>query len=131
MKYRKITAIAAILGAVAVVLGAFAAHSLKSQLEPPSLAAFETGVRYHFIHVLVLMFTGTIIQENKMLILAEKFILAGIVLFSGSLYLLSTSTLWAESSLSWLGPVTPIGGICFIIGWIFLARFFLKASTQS
>ncbi len=126
MKYRKITAIAAILGAVAVVLGAFGAHALKSKLDPSSLAAFETGVRYQFIHVLVLLFTGTIVQENKMLFLAEKFFLAGIILFSGSIYLLSTKSIWTSHSVSFLGPVTPLGGIFFLLGWIFLAQFLLK-----
>ena len=111
---------AAILGALAVVLGAFGAHSLEKVLEPKSLQAFETGVRYQFYHALALLAAGMLAERYRTLWAGRLFI-AGIIAFSGSLYLLTTRSVTGIESLVWLGPVTPLGGLCFIAGWISLA----------
>jgi uncharacterized membrane protein YgdD (TMEM256/DUF423 family) len=110
--------IAAISGALAVGLGAFAAHGLKELLEATGkLAVFETAVRYHFIHTLAILFVAiyaTTLKENKLLLLANWSFLLGILIFSGSLYILTLT------GITWLGAITPIGGVAFIFGWILL-----------
>lgn len=111
-------AIASINAALAVALGAFAAHGLKSQLDPGSLAVFETGVRYHFYHALGLLGLGVALKSEVVHThanLAAILLQSGIVLFSGSLYLL------ALTGVPWLGIITPFGGLAFIAGWITLA----------
>jgi uncharacterized membrane protein YgdD (TMEM256/DUF423 family) len=105
---------------LAVVLGAFAAHGLKGRLEPALHAAFNTGVEYQFYHGLALLGVAVLHQHwqgSSLLASAGILFLLGVLLFSGSLYGLSLLQ-W-----KWLGPVTPLGGICFIAGWscLFLA----------
>ncbi|MBL0341768.1 MAG: DUF423 domain-containing protein [Bacteroidetes bacterium] len=114
--------LAAILGATAVILGAFGAHTLKQYLTPEQLQTFETGVRYQFYHTFAILFCGLLFNHNplKKYNMAAGSFLAGIVCFSGSLYLLSTRTLLGFDSWSWLGPITPIGGLMFIVGWVML-----------
>ena len=100
-----------------VVLGAFGAHGLRERLTPEMLAIFETGVRYHFIHALGLFavaWAGTR-WPDALVGAAGWLFVAGIVIFSGSLYLLSVS------GIRWLGAITPIGGVCMIAGWALLA----------
>lgn len=108
---------AAVLGALAVALGAFAAHGLKTILSGHLLAVFQTGVDYQFWHVGALLVTGLLQQcgNCRGLQLAAMAFMAGVVCFSGSLYLL------ALSGVHWLGMITPLGGIAFIIGWLCLA----------
>ncbi len=108
---------AAILGALAVLLGAFGAHALKAVLTTEQLQTYETGVRYHFYHVIALLAAAILYKEypTKLLVWAGNFFIAGVVLFSGSLYILSTTT-----GFKILGPVTPLGGACFITGWLLL-----------
>ena len=109
--------VGASLAGVAVLLGAFGAHSLKSKVSPEDLFIFETGVRYHMYHALGLLFIGVIgfqISQDVIQIPAYLFT-AGIIIFSGSLYLL------VFTNARWLGAITPIGGLCFIIGWLLLA----------
>ena len=102
--------IAAINGALAVMAGAFAAHGLKARLSADALAVFETGARYHMYHALAMALAGLVAARR-----AAIAFLAGIVLFSGSLYLL------ALTGVTLLGAVTPVGGLCFIAGWALLA----------
>lgn len=107
----------AINAALAVILGAFAAHGLKSRLSPEMLEVFQTGVQYHFYHALGLLIVGVLaihFPESGYLRWSGWLMLAGIIIFSGSLYLLSTS------GIAWLGAVTPLGGISFIAAWILL-----------
>ena len=113
---------ASALCGLAVILGAFGAHTLKEKLTPELLASFETGVRYQFYHSLALLMIALISKENK-----NKFIqwagisfMIGVIFFSGSLYLLSLRDIIGLENYKWLGPVTPLGGVCFIVGWIFL-----------
>ncbi len=111
----------AILLAVAVALGAFGAHGLRDRLDAYHLSIWEKAVFYHFIHALgilivsVLPKTGTFSEYATDW--AGTLLLAGIVLFSGSLYLL------AATGIRWLGAITPAGGVCLITGWLVLAWF--------
>lgn len=121
--------IAAWLGAFAVILGAFGAHKLKEIASPQALAIFETGVRYQFYHVFALLITALVWKEhpNKWLQYAGTVFVLGIILFSGSLYLLTWLTSASETGelpflAKVIGPVTPVGGLFFIAGWLLLAK---------
>ena len=118
---------AAILGALSVALGAFAAHGLKEKLDTATLQIFETAVRYQFYHVFALLAAGILYKDfaGKLLSLAGKFFIAGIILFSGSLYLLCY-TKYAGLAMDWLGAITPLGGVAFIAGWLLLFAAILK-----
>ena len=110
----------AIFGGLSVMLGAFGAHSLKERLTEKSLATFQTGVLYQFIHSLALILVGLLAmhfadEHQKKIQRPGWFFLVGIILFSGSLYSL------ALGGPRWLGPVTPLGGLSFMIGWFLLA----------
>lgn len=109
---------AAVMAALAVILGAFGAHALKARLTVEQLQTFEVGVRYHFYHAFALLLTGMLYKEfpGKLLLWAGRLFVAGTVLFSGSLYLLSNA-----EGLKKLGMITPLGGVCFIAGWLLLA----------
>ncbi|GAC10292.1 DUF423 domain-containing protein [Paraglaciecola chathamensis] len=98
---------------LAVILGAFAAHGLKNQLSEQLLAVFQTGVQYQMYHSLglILLVLTAQFMPSAQLVWSAGFMSAGIMLFSGSLYLL------AITGIKWFGPVTPIGGLCFIIAW--------------
>ncbi|MEO6833242.1 MAG: DUF423 domain-containing protein [Chitinophagaceae bacterium] len=105
----------------AVILGAFGAHSLKEAVDATQLGIFEKGVTYQFYHSFALLATGIIYQSfpQKALRLATVFFALGILLFSGSLYLMVGLTA-SGSTIGAAGIITPIGGLCFIIGWIML-----------
>ena len=105
------------LSALAVLIGAFGAHGLKLKITPEALSIFEIGVRYQMYHSLGLILIGIIGYHlpQSSIMPAAYFILAGIITFSGSLYVL------ALLNIKWLGAITPIGGMCFIIGWLLLA----------
>lgn len=106
---------------LSVMLGAFAAHDLKSRLTEYSLGVFKTAAEYQMVHGLALIAVAILIKWGINLTVAGGFFIAGTLLFSGSLYLL------ALSGMKWLGPITPLGGLCFIIGWVVIlvqvARF--------
>ena len=109
--------VAAVNGGLAVASGAFAAHGLQGRLDPHALAIFETGARYHMYHALAIALAAFAIRDAAAGAAATAcaFFLAGILLFSGSLYLLSLTGARA------FAIVTPIGGVCFLIGWGALA----------
>lgn len=115
---------AALSGSMAVILGAFGAHTLKPLLEPASLENFKTGVQYQFMHTLAILCLAIIYDKDKMKVAAWSFYLfiSGTILFSGSLYLLSCRQLLGITGWTFLGPLTPLGGLCFIAGWINLFR---------
>ena len=117
-------AAAAILCGLGVALGAFGAHALRDRLAADLLVVFETGVRYHFIHALALFaVAGAASRWPGPLVGAAGWLfVAGILIFSGSLYVL------AISGVRWLGAITPIGGLCMIAGWVLLAVAALRAS---
>jgi uncharacterized membrane protein YgdD (TMEM256/DUF423 family) len=113
---------AALLGALSIILGAFGAHALKEIFTADLLQVFETAVRYQMYHAFALLAVGILYKEfsNKQIKLAGNFFIAGIVLFSGSLYALCFIEYQHLSSLLWIGAITPLGGLCFIIGWLLL-----------
>jgi uncharacterized membrane protein YgdD (TMEM256/DUF423 family) len=113
MDARKTLATAGALIALATVLGAFGAHALKAHLSPDKLAVYETAVRYHFIHALGLLVIGVLLRsaDGELLRWSATLVLVGIILFSGSLYLLT----FGAPRL--LGVVTPLGGLTLIGGW--------------
>lgn len=120
--------IATLFGASAVILGAFGAHTLKTRISAEQLSVFETAVKYQFYHTFALIIVALLAVRNEspLLTWSGNLFIAGIFLFSGSLYLLSTRTLLNTESWTWLGPVTPLGGMAFITGWILLFIFSVK-----
>jgi uncharacterized membrane protein YgdD (TMEM256/DUF423 family) len=106
-----------VLAGLAVALGAFAAHGLRSVLSPTDLATFEVGVRYQMYHALALLAVAGAVARwgATTAVAAGWFFAAGIVLFSGSLYLL------VLTGPRWLGAITPLGGVAFLVGWALLA----------
>ena len=119
--------IAGLIGASAVILGALGAHALKDVLSEKSMEVYKTGVQYHFYHSIILLvialFSST--SNTKYLNRSFTFFLLGIILFSGSLYLLACQEIIGYN-LKLLGPITPIGGLLFIIGWINITLFGIK-----
>ena len=114
----------ALCAALSVILGAFGAHGLKSRLPPEILATFETGVQYQFYHALGVILIGIVVQFTKasaMVTAAGWLMLAGIVLFSGSLYAI------CFSGIRSLGMITPVGGMAFIVAWVLLAIGILRS----
>ncbi len=107
----------AVAGLIGVGFGAFGAHGLRGRLTPDMLAVFETGVRYHMYHALALLLTAALMPRvpGKAIVAAGWLFVAGIVLFSGSLYLL------AVTGVTILGAITPFGGVAFLAGWAALA----------
>ena len=123
---RKIVIWAAFLGFIAIVLGAFGAHGLKKVLTEAQLATFETGVKYQMYHALFLLMIaplGILAEKQKKTIATVAII--GVCLFSGSIYLLATQSLLGIS-FSFLGPVTPLGGVFLISSWLLTAIYALK-----
>jgi uncharacterized membrane protein YgdD (TMEM256/DUF423 family) len=119
MSARTLLALGAAAGGLAVLLGAFGAHALKARLSAEQLLAFETGVRYQMYHALALFACAWLLERGTPGAgIAGGLFAAGLLLFSGSLYLLATRELTGLSSGRWLGPVTPLGGLCFIAGWV-------------
>jgi uncharacterized membrane protein YgdD (TMEM256/DUF423 family) len=119
--YKQALTAGSLFAMLAVVLGAFGAHALKARLTPDQLLVFETGVRYHFYHSFALLLTGIAFLSfpHKQLRLATTFFIIGIALFSGSLYAMTALNL-TGGSLGPIGIATPIGGLFFILGWLFL-----------
>ena len=114
----------AVLSGLGVLVGAFGAHGLRDRVTADMLAVFETGVRYHLIHGLAVLAVAWAAARwpNAWIGAAGWLFAAGIVVFSGSLYIL------AISGVRWWGAVTPIGGVCFLAGWAALAVGALRAS---
>ena len=112
-------AIAASLGGISVILGAFASHALKDRLSDRALEIWETGTKYQMYHALALILVALLLSrlsaDSTSLIIAGYAFITGTILFSGSLYALSLS------GIKILGAITPIGGVAFITGWICLA----------
>ncbi|AWG24950.1 DUF423 domain-containing protein [Flavobacterium kingsejongi] len=114
---KKVIATAAVLGLTAIILGAFGAHALKKVLTVEELVTFETGVRYQVYHALFLLFVGTTaLVTDKAKKTMFWLTTAGVILFSGSIYLLATDRLMGIE-LKVLGPITPIGGFLLIMAW--------------
>ena len=127
---KRILLTGAILGLLSVILGAFAAHALKEQLSIDSLASFNTGVRYQMYHALFLLAiahcTFISVKAKKILMIIT---LLGVILFSGSIYLLSTGAMHAIDFSS-IGFITPIGGLFLIIAWVLLIFNVIKSRSE-
>lgn len=137
---RKIVSIGILLAMISVALGAFGAHALKSIVSQDHVALFETGVRYQFLHAFALITLSLYAGLNKLghnhpgqikegqnnddtafskgYTWAANFFIAGVFLFSGSLYFLTFRDFFPSPMIALIGPITPLGGICFIAGWM-------------
>ncbi len=106
-----------VFAGLAVLFGAFGAHALRDSLSPEDLATFEVGVRYQMYHALGLLATAWAVArwEASTAVAAGWFFVAGIIVFSGSLYFL------VLTGPRWLGAVTPVGGVALVVGWVLLA----------
>ena len=119
---RRLVLLGSVVIALAVIIGAFGAHSLKNHLSEYQLSIFETGNRYHFYHGFGILLLASLskLVPNKNLKTVALLLLMGTLLFSGSLYLLATQEFIGIESWKFLGPLTPIGGVFFILGWTYL-----------
>ena len=123
---KRIVVTAAFLGALTIAIGAFGAHGLKQLIDAEAITSFETGVRYQMFHVIVLLvigLTGPISTTTKKWVF--WFFIFGIILFSGSIYILALKEILSFDVKS-LWPVTPLGGLSFILGWLCLGYGLLK-----
>lgn len=122
-------AVGSILMALAVALGAFGAHGLRNKLDAYSLSVYEKAVFYHFVHALGILLIALLARTMAITPVGQAraawFLLVGIIFFSGSLYAL------AVTGVRMLGAITPIGGLCFIIGWLVLAYELIRVSRIS
>ncbi len=122
MQQRRFLLLGAVFAAIAVAAGAFGAHALAERVTPERLQTFETAVRYQMYHALALLACGLLGEAwRRSLDAAAWLFTAGILIFSGSLYLL------VLTDTAWLGAITPIGGVAFISGWIALAVAIVRA----
>jgi uncharacterized membrane protein YgdD (TMEM256/DUF423 family) len=121
---RKLLLWGSINALLAVALGAFGAHGLKHIATEASLQTWHTAAQYHFYHALALLLIGMLVKEYPKAILSGRLMLAGIVLFSGSLYAL------ALTQIKILGAITPLGGVCFLLGWLWLTKIFWQARSS-
>ena len=117
-----------ILSALAVALGAFGAHGLKKLVDAETVATYQTGVQYQMYHALALLALGILSFrfQNALINYAGFSFVGGIVLFSGSLYLISSFKAMNKTVPGFVYPITPLGGLLFILGWIFLLFALLK-----
>lgn len=116
--------VATILGALAVIFGTFGAHVIEDRLEPEYFAIWKTAVEYHFYHALALLaFTAGLLPAwgTRWALWTARLWTLGVIIFSGSLYVL------ALTGIDWLGAITPFGGVAFILGWIFAAPSVLRS----
>ena len=114
-------------GLLSVVLGAFATHGLRDVISPASLSSWQTGVTYQMSHALVLLFTGLWLQLGgpRALAVAGMFFSVGVLGFCGSIYLM------VLLQMAWLGPVTPLGGLSLIAGWVCLCLAIVRVNGST
>ena len=131
--HRKFITSGALLGAIAVALGAFGAHGLKKIVSVETVQTFLTGVQYQMYHALALLLTGLLYEKcnQKFAKIAGILFIVGIILFSGSLYLLTAGKAAETTSLDKAGIITPFGGVAFIAGWLFLFLAAMKKGERS
>lgn len=118
--HKSFLTLAAVLGALSVIFGAFGAHAIRSAVSPDAYQVYETAVRYQFYHALALLLLGWMYLQHpkKSLYVSGIFFIAGILLFCGSLYLITYMRYRQIPVTTGVGILTPLGGLCFIIGWI-------------
>ena len=131
--HKRFVSAGALLGAIAVALGAFGAHGLKKIVPAETVQTFQTGVQYQMYHALALLLTGLLYEKcyQKFARIAGISFVIGIILFSGSLFLLTAGKAMETSSLDKTGIITPFGGLAFIVGWVFLLLAAMKKSERS
>ena len=122
MKQKNILLLGIVMAATAVILGAFGAHGLKKIVTPEQLDVFKTGVQYQFYHALGIIIAAIIGQqiEHNLIKRAAWLFLFGIIAFSGSLYAMTLFYALNTEGVKWIGAITPVGGLLFILGWIIL-----------
>ena len=134
MNSRTVLIIAGISGAICVALGAMGAHALKERIPTDNIQIFETAVRYHFYHTLALVFISYLIKNDssKFLRLSAWLFIAGIILFSFSLYFLALRPVLGISNeeMKSIGVITPFGGVSFIMAWLMLTFAALKSKNN-
>ncbi len=120
--------IGTILAGLAVALGAFGAHGLKKLVGPETISTYQTGVQYQMYHALALLLLGVLYErsQSSLINFAGFFFIAGVVLFSGSLYLLVSLKAMNKLGTTGIGIMIPIGGLLFIVGWILLLISLVK-----
>lgn len=131
--HRTFLVVAALSGALSVILGASNAHALKHVLTPDASEIFETGVKFQFYHTFALLATGILYErfKNKWIKWSGACFMTGIILFSGSLYALAFLKSSGDVGLRNIGIVTPIGGLFFILGWLLMLAAFVRKDTMS
>ena len=131
--HKKFITTGALLGAIAVALGAFGAHGLKKVVPAETVQAFQTGVQYQMYHALAFLLTGLLYEKcyQRFARIAGILFMIGIILFSGSLYLLTAGKAAETASLDKAGIITPLGGVAFIAGWVFLFLAAMKKTGRS
>jgi uncharacterized membrane protein YgdD (TMEM256/DUF423 family) len=131
---KKIAAYACFILALGIILGAMAAHALEKLISAEQLNSFETAVDYHIYHglgLLILSFFGKVLTEKQLTLLFRLFV-TGLIFFSGSIYFLSTSTVYGLQNInSIVGPITPIGGLILITTWVVFGVMLLKKKANS
>ena len=127
--HRKILILGLAFAALSVLLGAFGAHALKAMVSVDKLQIFETGVSYQFMHAMALITLAIYsnqhnlsVKEQKRIGWAAHFFVLGTLLFSGSLYILTLIATSNHPLIPFIGPITPLGGLCFMIGWFLWLR---------
>jgi uncharacterized membrane protein YgdD (TMEM256/DUF423 family) len=120
--HKRFVVTGAVLGAIAVALGAFGAHGLKKLVPAETVQTFQTGVQYQMYHALALLVTGLLYEKCSKRFIKTAGILfnIGIILFSGSLYIVTAGKVAETSAMDKAGMITPLGGLAFIGGWLFL-----------
>lgn len=120
--HRGILIIGCLLAALAVALGAFGAHGLETKVQPDDLRIYNTGVQYHFYHIPGLLITGLLWRKIPVsaVLWGSRFFIGGIILFSGSLYAITYLKAAQIPVQRWINFLTPVGGVCFILGWFIL-----------
>ncbi len=138
LKNKSVLIFAAASGGLAVALGAFGAHGLQQladagKIDAEDIRTYEVAVRYQFYHTLALLILPAIkdLLSQKFLRYAANAFVAGIIIFSGSLYLLVSSQFVLSEKATWLGAITPLGGLLFIGGWIFILLAAIKRGKQA
>jgi len=131
--HKRFVTTGALLGAIAVALGAFGAHGLKEIVAAETVQTFQIGVQYQMYHALALLLTGLLYEKcsQRFSQIAGTLFIVGIILFSGSLYLLTAGRAAETTSLDKAGIITPFGGIAFIVGWVFLFIAAMRKSERS
>ena len=119
---KQFLSISFIMGAIAVAFGAFGAHALREMVDEKAIQTWQTAVQYHFYHLFAIAIVAILLKQgaNAWYKRAGYFFIAGIIIFSGSLYTMTLLKAAGATSVNWLGAITPIGGVCFIAGWLFL-----------